>query len=421
MLALRDDSPRPLSEKLLGHPLMLERIRAAIAGRAHRHLVPYTTTALERDLALELGIPMYAADPRHAHLGTKSGSRELFAAAGVARPLGIEHVHGVASAVEAIARLRLTKPGIAELVMKLDQGVSGDGNAIIDLRGLPAPGGAGERSRIRERIAAMALEADGVERDAYLAKLAARGGIVEERIVGEEIRSPSVQIQVTPAGAVEVLSTHDQLLGGESGQRYLGCRFPADPAYAVPVAELAERVGRRLAAAGVIGRSAIDFVVVRDGDGRWRPYAIELNLRKGGTTHPFVALQLLAGGGYDAGTGVYTAADGRRKHYVATDHLQAPELRALGRQGALEIAGRPDLRFDATRGWGVVPHMLSAVDELGRMGLTAIAGSAQEAQWLYERACSGLLEAGREAAAIGRRERARDGDVGQTGISEARR
>ena len=37
-------------------------------------VLPATTT-LERDLALRLGIPMYAADPTHLHLGTKTGSR----------------------------------------------------------------------------------------------------------------------------------------------------------------------------------------------------------------------------------------------------------------------------------------------------------------------------------------------------------
>ena len=32
------------------------------------------------------------------------------------------------------------------------------------------------------------------------------------------------------------------------------------------------------------------------------PYAIELNLRKGGTTHPFLTLQFLTDGTYDAVT-----------------------------------------------------------------------------------------------------------------------
>ena len=160
--------------------------------------------------------------------------------------------------------------------------------------------------------------------------LAARGGIVEERITGREVRSPSVQMEITPAGEVEIVSTHDQVLGGASGQSYLGCRFPAAPSYATTITGLARKAGRRMADAGVIGRSAVDFVVVRDAGGRWHPYAIELNLRSGGTTHPFAALALLTGGAYDAQTATFTTPSGAQKHYVATDHLHGPPLRRLG-------------------------------------------------------------------------------------------
>ena len=65
---------------------------------------------------------------------------------------------------------------------------------------------------------------------------------LEERITGEELRSPSVQLRISPFGEVEVLSTHDQLLGGRSGQTYLGCRFPADFGYARAITSEATKV-----------------------------------------------------------------------------------------------------------------------------------------------------------------------------------
>ena len=101
-------------------------------------------------------------------------------------------------------------------------------------------------------------------------------------------------MRALPDGTVELLSTHDQLLGGASGQKYLGCVFPADPGYAAKIAEPAMVVGRHLAQRGVLGRFAVDFVTVKDESGAWTPYAIELNLRKGGTTHPFLTLQFFA-------------------------------------------------------------------------------------------------------------------------------
>ena len=48
----------------------------------------------------------------------------------------------------------------------------------------------------------------------------------------ESISSPSVQLRITPLGDVELLSTHDQILGGESGQVFMGSSFPAKPGYA---------------------------------------------------------------------------------------------------------------------------------------------------------------------------------------------
>ncbi len=391
MLSANETSQRPLTHKILAQPRLMRRLRRAIAGFDDCRLVPYMTTDLERDLAAELRIPMDGADPRHAHFGTKSGGRRLFAAVGIPHPAGREGLGSRDEAIDAIVALRLARPALKQLVMKLNEGVSGDGNAIVDLRGLPQPGAWDERAQVAHRVDAMVLEAAGVAVEDYLAKLAANGGIVEERITGDELRSPSVQFQITDDGAFEILSTHDQLLGGRSGQTYLGCRFPADRAYGPAIAELAARVAGHLAAQGVVGRAAIDFVVVADGAGGWRPYAIEINLRKGGTTHPFVALALLTGGGFDPTTGTFTAPHGARKHYVATDHLESPTLCALRSTGAISAIAAHGLGFDHARGTGVVTHMLSSLDAAGRMGFTAIADSATEAQWLYQHTCAVLL------------------------------
>ena len=52
-------------------------------------------------------------------------------------------------------------------------------------------------------------------------------------------------------------------VGGPSGQSYLGCIFPANQEYAAMITREAVKVGERLAREGVIGRFALDFVVVR--------------------------------------------------------------------------------------------------------------------------------------------------------------
>ena len=204
--------------------------------------------------------------------------------------------------------------------MKLNEGVSGEGNALVDLQDLPAAGDPAVEASIRERLQSMKFELAGTTYEAYVTKLNERGGVVEERIAGEEFRSPSAQLRVTPLGQVERLSTHDQVLGGATGQTFLGCRFPADPGYAAAIMHEAAKVGARLAREGVVGRFAIDFVAVRGADGAWDAYAIEINLRKGGTTHPFLTLQFLTDGAYDADRGVFTTAFGEQKCFVASDH-----------------------------------------------------------------------------------------------------
>ena len=71
--------------------------------------------------------------------------------------------------------------------------------------------------------------------DLYQSKLRAMGGIVEEFVAGNVKQSPSVQFRVDPAGRLEAISTHDQVLGGQNGQIFLGCRFPADEAYRLDI------------------------------------------------------------------------------------------------------------------------------------------------------------------------------------------
>jgi hypothetical protein len=411
-----------------------------IIDPARAHLVPFNTTNREKELALRLGIPMYGADPKFFSLGTKSGCRQIFMEENVPHPLGHENLGSKEDLIEAIAQIRARKPSIKQVLVKLNEGVSGKGNAIIDLTGLPPVAGIGdagsrnrprggrdrrsrlqriddaghkdastlpgspipatttkERALLEERLRAMQFESKAVTYESYMKKLQERKGVVEERIMGEEFRSPSVQLRITPLGKVELLSTHDQLLGGPSGQSYLGCVFPADKGYAPLITREAAKVGRRLAKEGVIGRFALDFVVVRGEHGKWEPYAIEINLRKGGTTHPFLTLQFLTDGKYDPDTATFTAPNGQQKFFVASDHVESPAYRTLTPDDLFDIVVRHNLHFGQTRQTGVVFHMMSALGELGRTGLTAVGNSREDAKALYDRAVSVLDQETRSA------------------------
>ncbi len=399
LISVGDASPQPLSEKLLERPRLLSFIRSLVPDPMRSHLVPYNTTSLERDLVIELGIPMYGADPRFFPLGTKSGCRTLFADVGIRHPLGFENLHSIGDVTDALIRLRAARPDVTEAMVKLNEGVSGEGNALVDLRNLVTPGSPGEGEETTRRVEKMSFELEDTPFDSYTAKLAERGGIVEERISGTELRSPSVQLRVTPFGEVELLSTHDQVLGGPRGQSYLGCSFPADFEYAKQISADAQRIGERLASEGVLGRFAIDFVVVRSGEGSWTPYAIELNLRKGGTTHPYLTLQFLTDGRYDPATALFLTPSSREKHLIATDHLESPVLRGLTIDDLFDIVARHGLHFDPARQRGVVFHMISCLTEFGRVGLTAVGDTPAAAKAMYQKAERILLDEARASLA----------------------
>jgi hypothetical protein len=385
LLAPYDDSPRPLSLKVLERPRLLQQIEASIVDKDRAHLVCYNTTYFERNLALRLGIPLYGADPCHLPFGTKTGCRQLFAQAGINHPLGFDNLHSLEEVVSALLQMCRQRPSIAQAVVKLNEGVSGEGNALVDLANLTEPNEAG----ITERLRTMRFELAGTRFEEYWEKFRARGGIVEERVgVGaSEVRSPSVQLRVTPLGKVELLSTHDQMLGGPSGQSYLGCTFPADPAYAAAITRDAAKVGNLLRDAGVIGRFALDFVVTRENDSApWETYAIEINLRKGGTTHPFLTLQFLTAGAYDPDSATFATPNGRKKFLVASDHVESPRYRGFTPDDLFDIVVRRGLHFGQVRQTGVVFHMLSALGSEGRLGLTAVGDSPEEARAIFEKA-----------------------------------
>ncbi|HSI98651.1 MAG TPA: peptide ligase PGM1-related protein, partial [Gaiellaceae bacterium] len=366
-VSLVDGRNEPLSRKLVARPGAIRRIRDLIGDPELALVVPFAMSEHEVELAVRLGVPVYGCDPALLWLGTKTGSRRVFEDEDVPHPAGLE-VDGKRELAGALRDLRRRRPDARGAVLKLDRGVSGLGNALIDLAAAD-----GDLRR------AIELEDPDLAVNDYLGALDDQGGIVEEHIEGEDFRSPSVQLRISPAGQVDIMSTHDQVLGGPHAQTYFGCHFPADQEYAAQIAAEGLKVGRRLAREGVIGRAGVDFVVVRRGDG-WQPYALEINLRCGGTTHPLFALTTLTDGMYDPLAAEWRTRLGDIKHYVATDHLDHPAYQSLTPDDLLDVVAARELGWDAERETGVVLHMVSALAVAGRIGLTAIGDTLEEAR-----------------------------------------
>jgi hypothetical protein len=365
--------PRSVASKLLDRPDLLEELRRLVDGRPAL-IEPWNVTEAEVAVACATGIPINGTAPDLWPLGFKSAGRRVFREAAVPMPVGVEDVRSVAEVVAAVHTIRAARPEASAVIVKADDSGAGDGNVVLDLNG-----------RWPDRLHALP--------DWYLRDLA-NGAVVEERVCGAQFSSPSAQVDICPGGEVVVLATHEQVLGGADDQIYLGCRFPANPSYAAELARHALATGHALAARGVLGRISVDFAATLDHAGRWSLHALEVNLRKGGTTHPFCALRNLVPGRYDAPTGCWRADDGSVRAYSATDNLVDPGWVGLGPAEVIAAVGREGLSFDPFSRTGVVLHMLSGLAIDGRVGLTAIGADADEAARLHSRAEAAIATAG---------------------------
>jgi len=380
MLCAYDSSPRPLTEKILERPRLIQRIRWAVSDPSCAYLTVFNSTPLERRLAVLLGIPLNGLDPELHHLGTKSGSRKVFREAGVEAPFGIEDLTSEAEVADALLEMRRRKPSLGRAVIKLNDSFSGEGNALFSYPDNPGKGA------IRDALSRLEFAVPGEGAESYFDRFREMGGIAEEYVEAPEIASPSAQFRTSPGRDVVLISTHDQILGGNSGQTYLGCRFPARDDYRIQIQEAGLRIGRVLADCGVVSRFGVDFLASRESsEAAWRVYALEINLRVLGTTHPFLALKFLTGGELDPVSGQFYSLGGRPKYYQATDNLQHESYRGLLPEDLVDIFTANHLHFNHRTESGVLFHLIGAVSQHGKLGLTAIGNSHEDAQALYDR------------------------------------
>ncbi len=384
MLSCHDSSTKPLTQKIMDRPRLIERIKECIDDPASTHLTCYNITELEKSLAVRLGIPLFGTDPQMFYEGSKSGARKTFRECGLHLPDGFEDLHSKEEIVKALAELKRRYPAMPKAVVKMNDGFSGDGNAMYRYPVLGAE--SGYEQTIAETLdECLTPVASAVSRELFYRKFAEMGGIVEEFLDGEEKTSPSVQCVISPSGEVEVASTHDQLLGGVDGQVFLGAVFPADTAYGPALAEDGRAVARALAKKGAMGRFAIDFMSIKQSDGSWKNYAIEINLRKGGTTHPFLMLQFLTDGKYLADEGRYVTASNNQRFYFASDNVSNEAYKGLTPSDLIDIAMFHGLMYDGAAQEGVMFHIIGALSEFGKLGLVCIGSSPERAKALYDK------------------------------------
>ncbi|MCA9790702.1 MAG: carboxylate-amine ligase [Candidatus Eremiobacteraeota bacterium] len=368
-----DFSTRPLAAKLLDRPALQKRVRQAI-GPGDAYLNCYTTSQLERQVAVSLGIPLMGPHPDHQIYGSKSRSRELFRELDIPCPRGQENLQSFDDLCGALARLSQL-PGLERAVIKQNYTISGLGNAVLPLRGPETA------QQVGARLAGDVRLGKKLRWDSYLKRFERLGGIVEEHVDGDPC---SVQVRINPLKEVEVVSTHDELKGGGEDQNYVGCRFPAYPDALPRLHEYGRRVGQRLCDVGVVGRIDIDFLAIEGASGT-EACALDINLRKSNTTLPLRTLQLLIGGTYDANTGIYIADCAEPRYYISSDKLGGGRLLGMLPEDLIDIATYTGIHYSSASHTGTVFHMLGGLSESGMVGATCIERTPREAENLYRR------------------------------------
>ena len=382
LLSCHDSSSKSLTRKILDRPRLIKRIRDFIPPDHDTHMACFNVTPYERTLAVRLQIPIFGCDPDLYELGSKSNGRRIFRECGLHVPPGFEDLYSEEDIIHSLAQLRKSHPQIRKAVVKVNDGFSGDGNAIFSYSGIEE--GAEIKQWVGENLRGkLKIVAGDLSYEMFLRKYKEMGGIVEAFIDGGRKESPSVQCRVTPTGISEVLSTHDQELGGESGQIYIGAQFPASDDYAVEIGRMGKKVSDALLERGVLGRFAIDFISVKENDG-WKHYPIEINLRKGGTTHPFLMLQFLTDGKYNAEDGKYYTSNGSLvRYYFTSDNLKNDKYIGLTPHDLIDIAMMNDLHFDGTVQEGVMFHLIGALSQYGKLGVVCVGSSPERARDFY--------------------------------------
>jgi hypothetical protein len=354
-----------------------------------------------------LGIPVYSADPEDQIWGTKSGSRTLF------RQLAIPCVDGTYDAcrdvegfISRILAVTLRNPTARRGVVKLNEGFSGKGNAVIDLSAiqeLSTPDSTPETVRLRlatrKALETMDFCCRGRTWEDFLAEIRQMGAIFELFVEGDTIASPSVQVVVNEDFSVDVLSTHEQIL---EKQVYVGCRFPAGEAYRKKLMMYGKMVGEFFAEKKITDHFSVDFICVRHSTHfTWDVNAIEINLRVTGTTHPWMTLKLLTHGSTDEISGVFYSDTLQERCYVSSDCIQSENLKKLVPMDIKDIFDkRKDLNWCPDRQTGIVCHLLGCVSDNGKIGMTSIARTPYRAQHQFHRAVAFLLSESNVSSAL---------------------
>jgi hypothetical protein len=369
LLPAYDDRSIPLTRKVLESERVMRSLEQTAKDSGNTVLLPLDATRLEQSLGDKLNVGVFGPEPRAIPLGTKTGGRRLARGARVPLPEGVEDLASAAEVERALKAFKKRRPDVRRAVVKLNDGFSGRGNAIVDLKHFSGS--------LNDHVVNLC---DTTENWAGFAeKIAAGGAIAEEFLDHPNLTFPSVQLCISTNGRIDILSTQEQRFGGTTSQTFTGCAFPAGADYRQELHRHSLAISRLLRDAQVYGFFGIDFMVAPLPTGP-QVFFGEINLRMGGTTAPALLTKLVTQSDYrlDSGT---LSVKGKSKCYSATDGLRIPARPGVEADFVMDSLAAAGLLYRSDIGRGVLPYGMAGLED-GRLSIVCLADSHEQVEVL---------------------------------------
>ncbi|NXQ27236.1 IQCH protein, partial [Alaudala cheleensis] len=294
-----------LATVLKHSPRTLQRLQELLQGR-DAYMVGGVPHLDDLAVADQLQVPLLGPEPAVAQLySTKSGSKRMFASAGVPTPPGEWGIHSREQLLRALSQLILDHPEVRRWLFKVDDERGGNGTAFCDVtshlechpwiqreRQGHGPEGWSE-SQARELalvkisqelpgLLAQHVQAVNEKRfptwEKFLQTFLTQGGVIEAFPFSASVTNLTVDVLIEPTGEVTLLSSGDQL-HAEGPLRSSGTTIPQRSVDPEVLKALCWKIGEACKSKGVLGYFSVDFVAfTHPQTGEQQVWATDLDL-----------------------------------------------------------------------------------------------------------------------------------------------